>query len=71
MCVVQTICFNISIGTLVEKDYVGHIAAGRKLGCILDLACQGRAFGFRKRRGNLFYIYENIIFRKYACHTLS
>jgi hypothetical protein len=74
--VVQTICFNISVGTPVDKDYtyLGHVAAGRKVGCILDLACPGSVpmeFGFGKRRGNLFDNYANIIFRKDAWHTVN
>jgi len=57
-----------------RKDYLGHVAAGRKFGCILDLACPGsvpRAFGFRKRRENLLDTYAKIVFRKDACHAVN
>jgi hypothetical protein len=57
-----------------RKDYLGHVAAGRKFVGILDLACPRsvpRAFGFRKRRGNLLNIYAKIVFRKDACHTVN
>lgn len=57
-----------------RKDYLGHVAAGRMFGCILDLACPEsvpRVFGFHKRQGNLLDTCTKIVFRKDACHAVN
>ena len=71
---VETVCFNVLVGTLVEKDNLGDVPTGRNVGCILDLACLGsvpRAFGSRKRPGYLLDTYSTINFRKDAYQTVD